>query len=310
MDVSQPIVAHNFWIRISGSMKKKILITGATGYLGSHLAKALVAQGHELVVLKRKTSSLTRIESILPMIALYDIDDLIFSDPFKAHGKIDAVIHTATCYGRNNETVSQVFEANTVFPLQLIDAASLAGVGIFINTDTTLDKYLNLYSLSKNQLLEWGRFFSMHNKIHFSNMRLEHFYGPDDEDSKFTTHVIKSCLANLPELKLTLGEQKRDFIYIDDVVSAYVILLENVDQFPNLFMQFDVGSGHATSIREFVESVHRITGSRTHLAFGAFPYREGEVMLSEANTTPLKNLGWRCKTSLAHGLKSVMESYK
>ena len=291
-------------------MKKTILLTGSTGYLGSYLAHALVAQGHNLIILKRKDSSLSRIESIIPMTVLYNIENLDYSVPFNAHGKIDAVIHTSTCYGRHGETPSEVFEANTGFPLRLLDAASATGVGIFINTDTILDKYLNLYSLSKNQLLEWGRFFCMHNKIRFINMRLEHFYGPGDEDSKFTTHVINSCLRNVPELKLTLGEQKRDFIYIDDVVSAYLIILEKLGQFPDLFNEFHVGSGAAVSIRDFVEKVHHITGSKTQLAFGSLPYRKGEVMSSHANVEPLAKLGWFCKTNLEQGLNLVMEGYK
>ncbi|MDC0076518.1 NAD-dependent epimerase/dehydratase [Gammaproteobacteria bacterium] len=291
-------------------MKKTILLTGSTGYLGSYLAHALVAQGHNLIILKRKNSSLLRIESIIPMAVLYNIENLDYSVPFNAHGKIDAVIHTATCYGRHGETPSEVFKANTGFPLRLLDAASATGVDIFINTDTILDKYLNLYSLSKNQLLEWGRFFSMHNKIRFINMRLEHFYGPGDEASKFTTHVINSCLRNVPELKLTLGEQKRDFIYIDDVVSAYLIILEKLGQFPDLFNEFHVGSGAAVSIRDFVEKVHHITGSNTQLAFGSLPYRKGEVMSSHANVEPLAKLGWFCKTNLEQGLNLVMEGYK
>ena len=291
-------------------MKKKILLTGATGYLGSYLAKALVAQGHKLIILKRKNSSLLRISSIIPMITFYNIENLDYSIPFTAHGKIYAVIHTATCYGRHGEMPSEVFEANTGFPLRLMDSAKAAGVGIFINSDTILDKYVNLYSLSKRQLLEWGKFFCTHNKMFFVNMRLEHFYGPEDADSKFTSHVMNSCLRNVPELKLTFGEQIRDFIYIDDVVSAYLIILEKIKGFSDFFNEFDVGSGAAVSIRDFVEKVHQITESQTHLAFGSIPYRTGEIMSSNANVEPLVELGWFCKTNLDKGLKLVMEGFK
>ncbi len=291
------------------SMLKKILITGITGFLGSFLAKAFLGAGYEVIALKRKSSSLSRIKSILPNVILYDIDELDFAVLFKNHAQIAAVIHTATCYGRNGESISQIFEANTIFPMRLLEAASEAGVGTFINTDTTLDKYLNIYSLSKNQFLEWGRFFSMRNRIHFSNLRLEHFYGPGDDDSKFITFVIKNCLENVPTLELTLGDQKRDFIYIDDVVSVYIMLVEKLEQFSERYVEFDVGSGSSISIREFAENVHQVTQSRTQLMFGALPYRDGEVMMSCANIEPLRKLGWSCRTSLEQGLERVIKEY-
>lgn len=288
-------------------MKKRILLTGVTGFLGSHLAKALLVVGYEIVALKRKSSALHRIETVTSDIVLFDIEELDFDDLFRTCGKIDAIIHTATCYGRNNESVSEIFAANTEFPLRLLDAGSRAGVELFLNTDTILDKYLNLYALSKNQLLQWGKFFSMYEKIRFANIRLEHFYGPDDDPTKFSTYVINSCLGNIQELRLTKGEQKRDFIYIDDVVSAYMVLLEKMDSFNNAFVEFDVGSGQSVSIKEFVETVHRLTASKTHLAFGALDYREGEVMHSEADISSLAALGWKCCYDIEAGLNQVVE---
>jgi len=291
-------------------VKKTIILTGATGYLGSCLAKALIAKGHKLIILKRKNSSLFRIKKIIPMIVSYNIENLDYSVPFKAHGKIDAVIHTATCYARDGETTTEVLEANIKFPLRLMDAAQADGVSTFINTDTILNKNLNLYSLSKKQLLEWGKYFSIHNEMFFVNMKLEHFYGPEDKDSKFIMHVINSCIKNVPELKLTLGEQRRDFIYIEDVISAYLVILDKLEIFTDFFNEFHIGTGTAISIRDLTEKIHFITNSQTNLAFGNLPYRKGEVMISEANIEPLLELGWSCKTNLEEGLKLVIESFK
>jgi len=285
----------------------RILLTGITGYLGSHLATTLLAKDCEIVGLKRKSSSLRRIESILPKLTLHDVDEANVSKLFTQHGKIDAVIHTAACYGRNGESISQVLEANLVFPLKLIDAATASDVGLFMNTDTVLDKYLNPYALSKGQFAEWGRYFSGQKKIRFLNLRLEHFYGPGDEQTKFTAHVINSCISNVPELKLTLGEQQRDFIYIDDVVAAYLLLLDKRESFDEGFMEFNVGSGVATSVKKFVEMIHRLTASTTRLNFGALPYRAGEVMFSQADTSALEALGWSCPCDIETGLKQAID---
>ena len=269
-------------------MAKKILLTGVTGFLGSHLARVILNSGYELVALKRGSSSLRRIESIQDDIALIDVDNVNFEALFTQHGNIDAIIHTATTYGRTNETINEIFTANTTFPLKLLEAASRAGVKLFLNTDTILDKNLNPYALSKYQLTQWGKFFSIHNNIKFINLRLEHFYGPKDVATKFTTYVINN------------------FIYIDDVVSAYLIVLKNATDFNKSFVEFDIGSGKSISIRSFVETVHRLTGSNTHLAFGVIPYRIGESMDSSADISNLSALGWKCQYDLVEGLKRTI----
>lgn len=285
----------------------RILLTGITGYLGSHLANALLNAGYEVVGLKRQSSSLQRIESILPNVMLYDLDDTNLTIPLKQIGKIDGVIHTATCYGRKGEEDYEIFSANLIFPFNLLNAAINIDAKFFINTDTALAKFLNPYALSKCQFAEWGRYFAQQRKVRFLNLKLEHFYGPNDDKSKFTAHVINSCLENVPELKLTLGEQQRDFIYIDDVVSAYMLLLEKKALISDNFIEYEVGSGSSITIRQFAETVHRLTASKTHLNLGALPYRTDEVMRSEASIDGLKALGWNCQYSFESGLKQVIE---
>ena len=84
------------------------MLTGATGYLGSHLAEALLHKGYSVIALKRKTSSLRRLEAAIPRMTLLDVEGIEFESVFNKYGKVDAVIHCATSYGRNGESASQI----------------------------------------------------------------------------------------------------------------------------------------------------------------------------------------------------------
>jgi CDP-paratose synthetase len=283
----------------------KILVTGATGFLGSYLTKALLKEGHELVILKRSFSNTWRIAEILDECSVYNIDQCSLEQPFLDFGEINIIIHTATNYERNGKEVLELFESNVNFPLKLLDIASRHNTQCFINTDTISSRELNFYALAKKQFLEWGMRLAALKKIRFLNINLEHMYGPGDSDSKFTTFAIKSCAQNVPELLLTAGEQIRDFIYIEDVVSAYLVLLKQSIQDNSFYKEYDIGSGEPISIRSFVEFVHQITQSTTILKFGAIPYRANEIMVSKANMEELKKMSWSPKTDLATGINKV-----
>lgn len=285
----------------------KVMVTGATGYLGSYLIKALLKNGHQVIALKRSFSDTTRITDELPRIAVYNIDQCDLEQPFKDHEDLDVVIHAATCYGRKGEKPLDIISANTTFPIKLLEMAASYGTAAFINTDTALPRDLNCYSLSKAHFADWGRYYAYSGKIRFVNIRLEHFYGPLDDVSKFSTHVMRSCFKNVPELKLTAGEQERDFIYIDDVISAYLLLISTSIRAAGLYQNYELGSGKAIAIRSFVETVHRLAKSTTRLDFGALSYRDKEVMRSEADIAPLKAMGWSNKTDLITGIKACLQ---
>ncbi|GAB7027044.1 NAD-dependent epimerase/dehydratase family protein [Geotalea toluenoxydans] len=285
----------------------KILITGATGFLGSRLLRTLLHEGHDLTILKRSCSDTRRIHDILSQIKAYNLDTCGSEQIFTTAGTFDTIIHTATCYGRAGESAAEILEANVVFPLRLLQAASSSCTTTFLNTDSSLAPNLNFYALSKKQFRDWGEMFARRGSIRFVNIKLEHFFGAGDDDSKFITHIIRSCLQNVPDLQLTPGEQRRDFIHIEDVCSAYLLLLQKAVACGESFQEFELGLGNPVTIREIVEMIHRLTGSSTTLNFGGVPYRENEVMESGADVSALAALGWTPKIRLPDGIRQTIE---
>jgi len=285
-----------------------ILLTGATGFLGSHVLSMLVKCGYEVYVLARRSSNTRRIEHILSQVEMIIIEDILIPDIFSLYS-IDMIIHCATSYGRQRVDPAELLEANLIFPLRLLQAGSNAGVKSFINTDTILDKGVSHYSLSKNQFREWLSLYA-HEMICL-NVALEHFYGPTDDPTKFVSFLVNNLVKNIDHIDLTKGEQKRDFIFIDDVVEAFNYIISSCWSLPNGYFHYEIGTEQNISIKEFAELVKKLTGgSRTDLRFGAVPYREHEVMEAHVDTAAIRKLGWAPKTLLEEGLLKTINAAK
>ena len=230
-------------------------------------------------------------------------------DTFVRKVQPEIVVHTACAYGRRGETSLQLFDANLRFGLVILQALQQAAQPVsFINTGSALAPEVSPYALSKHQFAQWGRMLATQSvgQLRFINVLLQHMYGPGDDASKFTTQVLHTCHRNDPVLKLTTGGQARDFIYIDDVVSAYDTLLTQRHQ-QDAVLDVEVGSGVAPTIRQFVEAAHRLTASRTELLFGALPYRPNEAMHCLANLELMTQLGWAPAFDLNAGLAKTIE---
>ncbi|MCM3040838.1 NAD-dependent epimerase/dehydratase family protein [Paenibacillus motobuensis] len=289
----------------------RILVTGGTGFVGSHIVKGLLEDNHDVIVLKRSFSNNFRINSILNKVVSYDIDKISINNVF-ANECVDVVIHAATSYG-SNEPLSAQIESNVVFPIKLLENAIDHKIQAFINTDTFFNKpahqkyeYLSSYSKTKRYFLELSDLFSGNGDTKLINARLEHVYGPNDNPNKFVTNLITQLLNNKPFLELTLGEQKRDFISIDDVTSAYQTIVRNLHLFAEFYTEVEIGRGFSVSLKHFIESAHSLTNSRTKLLFGALPYRESEIMDSCANTLKLKEMNWNWIDGIDDGLTKII----
>ena len=281
-----------------------ILLTGATGFLGSHLLKALVNKSYEVVVLKRSTSNMWRLKGFENTFKSYDIDQVPLQKAFEEQ-YIDTIIHTACVYGRKGESIQQILETNLMLGIELLNT------GTFFNTGTLLYKYLNYYALSKKQFEEWLQLAS--DKIQVVNLKLEHMFGEQDGNDKFTSWILNELQQEKNIIPLTAGTQKRDFIYIDDVVSAYLTCLEQAPQL-KAFNDIEVGTGVLTPVKTFVilvkEVLEKLKGKpiKTQLNFGALSYREGEIMEPQVDNHILRSLGWKPKKSLEENIWNFVKN--
>lgn len=288
--------------------KQKILLTGGTGFLGSNLLRKFISLDLDVFVLLREKSSFYRINDLVGRFTPIHPNTPEFNDLFLKQN-IHSIIHCATNYGRGNESPVDILEANLILPLKLLQIGADSGVKCFINTDTVLDKRVNHYSLSKKHFKDWLQTYS--DKMVCLNVALEHFYGPHDNSSKFTTWIIQSLIRNVDKIDLTLGEQKRDFIHIDDVVEAFVCVWMDSLKHNTGFFHYEIGTGRLVSISDFVKMIKKLVGNdSTTLNFGARQYRENEVMASSVDLSNIRRLGWMPTVSLEDGLKRTVELEK
>ena len=113
----------------------RILLTGATGFVGSHILEGFLNDQHEVYIVKRSYSNTERIQHVLDKCIVYNLDESDIKEIY-AETSIDCVVHCATYYGRNDRECMKNLESNLLFPLELISLGIENGVKYFINTDS------------------------------------------------------------------------------------------------------------------------------------------------------------------------------
>lgn len=286
-------------------MKRKIAISGIHGFLGRHLLKALQNDYEVLGIVRSIDSEEIRKSEIV----CYTSDDYGLQKLFKEQ-KLFAVIHTATVY-RINDSILDVLKTNLLLPIRLYELANKQGCELFVNTDTFINvpdityDYLMNYSLSKRNALEWLK--CINNNCRCVNMKLFHMYGPGDSPNKFVTKILHDLKDEISQLDLTPGEQKRDFIYVADVVSAFKTVLDNYERHDK-WEEYEVGLSHSVSIKNFVQLAKKLLKSNTKLNFGALNYRRNEFEDAKAENSKLLDLGWKPLYTLEEGVLETSKS--
>lgn len=265
----------------------KILITGATGFVGRNLYAGLLKE-HELYVLTRESSDSTVLTPEHEYVFTGDIQHL---ENYLRSERIDGIIHLATKYvaDHSNDQIKDMILSNIYLGTAVLDAASKAGVKWFLNVGTIWQNYnspdysdeynpVNLYAATKQAFMTIAKFYTETTGIRFCTLKLCDTYGPNDSRKKIID-LFSRIAASGETLAMSPGEQLIDIVHIDNVVKEFVKLIEILsDPTKEYREEYVVTSGRQISLRTLANEYEINNGVSLNIEWGGRPYRKREVM--------------------------------
>lgn len=269
-------------------MREKVLVTGATGFVGSNLCRKLLEKNFEVFILVRKSSKFDYLEDIKNKLNIFiwdeNIDELI--EKLKKI-EIKAVFHLASFIKTEHkkEEVEGLINSNILYGTKLLEAMKYIGIKIFINTETYWQHYnsdeynpVDLYAATKEAFEKIIKYYVEAEGIRCITLKLFDTYGENDKRPKLI-NLLNKFADEGKELDMSLGEQKLDLVHIDVVTDTFIKayeLLKNNEEIKNEV--YGVSSGKQTSLRKIVENFEKKTGKKLKINWGTRPYRKREIM--------------------------------
>jgi len=290
----------------------KIFITGATGFIGKHLVKKLVAEGHQIAV-NLYGNEETPFDSIVKTYQLNENNTANDIAYFKQEA-FDGIIHLASLYLtlHKPEDAVKLIDSNVRFSSYVLECAAQAKTKWFLNTGTFWQNYnnaeyspVNLYAATKQAFESIARYYIETNQIRFSTLRLSDTYGPNDTRPKIFNLWFKNADSG-ELLKMSPGEQTIDITYIDDIVDAFYLLATQLNSGSiQTGSFFAVKAEKRYTLKELANVFEQATGLKLNINWGGKPYREREVMVPWENGKTIT--GWRPKFDVNKGLIKMLE---
>lgn len=302
---------------------KRALVTGAAGFIGRHVAEALCAQGARVTTLVRSSDPIRNPAIPGTQLVVGSVTDKGYVEGVVKTVKPEYIFH---CAGVSRSTIQDhgdemaYVTVNTLGTTHLINAAHAVGttrgfVAIGTLEEKTEDRSndgtdtvpTSMYALSKLYATKYVEYMRVAHGFPGLVLRPTIVYGPGQTGGMFVPALISACLKG-KKFDMTPGEQKKDFLYIDDLVKA-MILSVVTPHVKDAIMS--VGSGKGYTLRDVALWIERIVGAYGCVKIGALPYRHSERMHYQADiATITRVLGWHPMVDLEEGLGRTVEWWR
>ncbi len=303
---------------------KTVLVTGGAGFIGSHLVDRLLELGHRVVVLDDLSAG--RLANLPNRINFHhlDINEANLDETFSRENP-QLVFHLAAQVSVATSMRNPLLdaEANILGTLKLMEASRRHGVEKFIYSSTGGALYgdpdyvpcnedhpirpLSPYGLSKSVCEKYLELYNKMFMLNYAALRYGNVYGPR-QDPHGEAGVIaifsQAMLEGRQPVIFGLGDQERDFVYVQDVVDANLLAIDE-----NVTGAYNIGTGHSASVNFIFEKLSNLY--RFRKSYLRSPARLGEVQKISLNSEKsLREMGWRPKTSLDEGLALTADYFK
>jgi UDP-glucose 4-epimerase len=293
---------------------EKVLITGASGFIGSHLCRRLCQAGIELHAISR--AKRPGHEGKLQWWQ-GDLSDNATAHELVHAVKPDVIFHLASHVmgARSLENVLPTFRSNLFSTVNIMAAASEIGCRRIVLTNSLEEPDpggpasvpSSPYAAAKWASSGYARMFHALYQLPVVILRLFMVYGPAQQDLGKLIPYVTLCLLRGEAPRLSSGRRDVDWIYVEDVVDGIITAAQANDVEGKTI---DIGSGELVSIRKVVEHLVRLTNPTIQPLFGALPERSLEQVRTADTAKSNALLGWKAKISLEQGLKRTTEWYE
>jgi nucleoside-diphosphate-sugar epimerase len=267
---------------------KRILVTGINGFLGKHVAKALLASGAIPVALlrpKANTEELADIGVLKDIVLLRMDDDFSNLDTLIKESGASALMHLASAsrVKEDGPGIREMVTANILFPSLLLENMVRNKISRFVNVGSSWQSCdgsrfnpFNFYAATKQAIEDAALHFASLG-VHSTTLRLFDTYGADDSRSKILNLIIRHTLTGVP-LDMSPGRQKIHLVHVDDVADALVLQLTRSCPMPASHEVFDLPSSEAIALRDLADRIEAVVGKPCPINWGGRPYRQNEIM--------------------------------